>query len=472
MSQNLSAILAAHVAATRIDDLPRQVIESARLSLVDAIGVTLGASGLGEGCDAFAAIAAETSPDGPALVLGRGFSTSAPMAAWVNGAMAHALDFEDTHDHAIAHPHAAAIAAALALCGDPRRPVSGEDLLAAIAVSGDLVCRLAAAFKVNPDEFGWHTTPWLGVFGAATAAGRLLDLDADGMRAAWSLALSQMSSFGAIRHSPGSHIRAVRDAFAAKAGVLGAMLAARGISGFAQPLEGEAGFFDAVARGHYDVEPILDGLGKVWRGAEVSFKPWPCCRGTHSYVEAGLRARDLPDFSLDAIESIEAVVSGKNRMLCEPIANKRRPDTAIGAKFSIPFTLASALVQGRVNLASFFSDALGDARITALADRISCRVDPAIPLRDTVSGTIHLRMAGKDHAVHVSPAPGHPDVPMTPAQMRAKFDDCAGHARFPLVGARRQAVWAALETIASAPSLEPLLQLLADRNDRPDATAR
>jgi len=469
MSEGLSARLAAHAAATRRDDLPSAVIERTRLSLVDAVGVTLGASGLGEGCDAFAAIAAETAPDGPALVLGYGFATSAPMAAWVNGAMAHALDFEDTHDHAIAHPHAAAVAAALALCGNPARPVEGSELLAALAVSADLVCRLAAGFTVNPDRFGWHTTPWLGVFGAATAAGRLLHLDADGMRAAWSLALCQMSSFGALRHSPGSHIRAVRDAFAAKAGVLGAMLAARGVSGFAQPLEGEAGFLETIARGHSDTPPILAGLGETWRGAEVSFKPWPCCRGTHSYVEAGLRLRRVPGFSPDAVEAVEAVVSEKNRMLCEPIADKRRPDTAIGAKFSIPFTLATALVRGRVDLASFFPEALADPAIHALAERITCRIDPAIPLRDTVSGTVRLRIAGTVHDCHVSPAPGHPDLPMTTAQMRAKFDDCAGRARIPLVAGRRDTVWAALESITDTGSLDRLLGLLRYPEGRPPA---
>lgn len=460
MSEGLSRVLATHVAATRSAGLPRHALEQARLSLIDALGVTLGASGLGEGCDAFADIARETAPAGQAVVPGYGFSTSAPMAAWVNGAMAHALDFEDTHDHAIAHPHAAAIAAALALCADPARPVGGTELLGAVAVSGDLVCRLAASFKVNPDGFGWHTTPWLGVFGAATAAGRLLGLDADGMRAAWSLALSQMSSFGALRHSPGSHIRAVRDGFAAKAGVLGAMLAARGVLGFAEPLEGKAGFFDAVARGEIDTGPILDGLGTAWRGAEVSFKPWPCCRGTHSYVEAGLRIRALPGFSLSALGAITAVVSEKNRMLCEPIAHKRRPDTAIGAKFSIPFTLATAVVRGRVDLASFFHDALTDAEVLAVAERITCRIDPAIPLRDTVSGTVRLSLGGTEHEVRVSPAPGHPDLPMTPEQMRGKFEDCASHARVALPPERLAALWAQLQHLPSLPAMRPVMELM------------
>ncbi|SFZ82510.1 2-methylcitrate dehydratase PrpD [Devosia enhydra] len=460
MSEGVSRVLSTHVATTRSADLPRHAMEQARLSLIDALGVTLGASGLGEGCDAFAEIARETAPGGHAVVPGYGFATSAPMAAWVNGAMAHALDFEDTHDHAIAHPHAAAIAAALALCGDPARPVSGTELLGAIAVSGDLVCRLAASFRVNPDGFGWHTTPWLGVFGAATAAGQLLGLDADGMRAAWSLALSQMSSFGALRHSPGSHIRAVRDGFAAKAGVLGAMLAARGVLGFAEPLEGKAGFFDAVARREVDTAPILDGLGTVWRGAEVSFKPWPCCRGTHSYVEAGLRIRALPGYSLLALGVIEAVVSEKNRMLCEPTAHKRRPDTAIGAKFSIPFTLATALVKGRVDLASFFPEALADAEVLAVAERITCRIDPTIPLRDTVSGTVRLSLDGTGHEVRVSPAPGHPDLPMTPAQMRGKFEDCASHARTALPPGRRAALWAQLQDVASLPTMGPVMDLM------------
>lgn len=446
--------------------MPDTAILAARASLIDALGVTLGASGLGDGGEAFAAIARETAPSGPAIVPGFGFTTSVPMAAWVNGALAHALDFEDTHDHAIAHPHAAAVAAAIAFCLDGRT-VSGRDLLAAIAFSGDLVCRLASGFTENPDRFGWHTTPWLGVFGAATAAGRLLGLDAAGMQSAWSLAMSQMGSFGQIRQSPTSHVRAVRDAFAAKAGVLGAMLAARGVTGFAAPLEGEGGFFDAVARGAYDEGAILAGLGTVWRGAEVSFKPWPCCRGTHASVAAGLRLHARPGFDPAQVQGIVAVVSEKNRMLCEPLDQKQRPTTAIGAKFSIPFTLATAMLRGRVDLGSFSPAALADADIRALAGRITFRVDPAIPLRDTVSGTTEVHLAGGRIIERVSVAPGHPDSPMTPDQMRLKFQDCAANAHLPLSAERVAALWNALEGLDTAPDAAAVLALCLPAAHKP-----
>src|SRR5690606_36731567 len=105
--------------------------------------------------------------------------------------------------------------------------------------------------------------------------------------------------FGELKYSPSSDVRSVRDAFAAKAGVLGAMLAARGMQGYEEPLEGKAGFLNGVARNHYHPGLILDGLGQSFLGAEVSFKPWPACRGTHAYIEAGLAISRMSDFDPD-----------------------------------------------------------------------------------------------------------------------------------------------------------------------------
>jgi len=138
------------------------------------------------------------------------------------------------------------------------------------------------------------------------------------------------------------------------------MLAKRGVSGFAAPIEGEGGFLAAVGSDQFDSAPLLERLGEAWRGSEVSFKPWPCCRGTHAYAEAGLRLKARDGFMPGEARRIVAVVSEKNRMLCEPLTQKQRPDTAIGAKFSIPFVLATALCRGRIDLASFSPKALAD----------------------------------------------------------------------------------------------------------------
>ena len=451
-------LLARFAAETSAASVPGYVLDAARMSLADAVAVMLAASGIGEGCAAFAEVA-RVSGSGPCVVIGHGFTTSAPMAAFANGAMAHAMDFEDTHDHAIAHPHAAAIAAVLAVA-DTLDNVSGEEVLAAIAIAGDLVCRIAGAFEVNPDNFGWHTTPWLGVFGAATAAGRLLNLNPEQMTDAWSLAMSQMGSFGELKNSPATHIRAVRDAFAAQAGVLGAMLAARGVKGYGEPLQGSAGFFAAVVRGEYVAARLIGNHGERWMGSEVSFKPWPCCRGTHAYVDAALRLASRLQIDPFHIDKIDVVINEKNRMLCEPRALKIRPDTAISAKFSIPFTTATALLRGTVSIDTFDAESLQDSTVLGLAAKVHYIVDESIPLRDVTRGSVTLHMAAGSETEHVIHARGHPLCPLTREQLREKFDDCVKHSGIGLNKKKKSEIWFALEKFKVCNDARQLTSLL------------
>lgn len=453
----LSRLLADHVVGVRA--LPDQALLAAQASLIDAVAVSVAASSLTPAARPFLETALETS-HGSSVIVGFGERCSAPMAAWVNGALAHGIDYEDTHDFAIAHPHAAAIAAALAMIDYRTDPVSGPELLTAIGVAGDLVCRIAVSFDVSPDTFGWHVTPWLGVFGAATAAGKLLNLDCDQMIAAWSLAMSQMASFGELKYSPLSDVRSVRDAFAAKAGVLGAMLAARNIRGYDRPLEGKSGFLNGVARNQYDPARILDSLGERFLGAEVSFKPWPACRGTHAYIEAAVAISRMPGFDPWQVDDIEVVINQKNEMLCVPEELKRAPENAIGAKFSIPFTVATALIQGEVTIASFEPEALMDSRILELAARVRHRLDPAIPLRETTRGSITVK-AGEDvFAYAVDKAIGHPEKPLGPAELRAKFDDCLRYGAKPFCDQKRAQLWDCLNQVYLLDDVRRLTALL------------
>ncbi len=458
MTSPETRLLARFTSGTSVADIPGFALEAAQRSFIDAVAVMLAASGLGEGCEACADVA-RVSGTGPCVVIGHDFRSSAAMAAFANGAMAHAMDFEDTHDHAIAHPHAAAVPAALAMA-DMLGDVRGDDLLAAISLAGDLVCRIAASFTVNPDNFGWHTTPWLGVFGAATAAGRLLRLDAGQMLDAWSLAMSQMGSFGELKNAPASHVRAIRDGFAAQAGVLGAMLASRGVRGYDDPLQGGAGFLAGVARNQYEPRSLTDGLGERFMGSEVSFKPWPSCRGTHAYIDASLRLASRIKFEAGDVTRIDVVINEKNRMLCEPRSLKVRPDNAINAKFSIPFTTAAALVRRDVNIETFSPDILKDERILALAEKVHHHVDPDIPLRDVTRGSVTLHIGAASETEQIVHALGHPLCPMTPESLERKFNDCVQHAKAPPSAAARQDLWKALSEIRACADVRSATRLL------------
>lgn len=428
----VSATLARHVASAAV---PADVRTKTRRAAIDAIAVMTAASGLGEGCDAFAALARENGEGGACTVLGYGFRASPIMAAFANGAMAHALDFEDTHDATLVHPHAAVVPAALA-AAEFAGNVSGPDFLDAVAIGADLSCRLALGLTESAEKRGFYFIPMLSAYGAAAAAARVLKLSDAEIVQSLALASCQAVFSDALVSYPASHLRAVRDGFSARAGVTAAFLARRGLQAFDRPIEGTGGLYANFARGKFDAARMLNGLGQDYEGAKVSFKPWPSCRGTHAFVESALSIAREQAIAADRIERIDITVSPFFAVLCEPPEQKRRPKTAIDAKFSIPFTVAVALQQGDVTLSGFSGERLTDSRLHALADKVHHAVEPAWTLDQSTRGVLSLSLAdGRRLTREVVDPLGHPLNPMDERAMRRKVEDCLAVARNPMDGA-------------------------------------
>lgn len=424
----LSNALGEFIAGTRYEDLSPAAIEMSKRCLLDAIGVSLGASGLGEGCRAFVDLALAQGGEPLCTLLGERHRAPPETAALVNGALAHALDYEDSHDGALVHPNAPVVPAALAIA-EAFGPASGRELITAIAVGCDVSVRMALALRVSLADYGWYPPPILAAFGATAAAARLLQLSGRQVVDAMSLLQCQSTCSNEIIHSPNSVIRAVRDAFAARAGATSALLAQRGVTGFDAPLEGRAGFFASFARGQYDPDALLEGLGRRFEIEKVSFKPWPSCRGTHAAIEAALnfrRTRSQGDIQRIVIHGGRMLT-----MLAEPIGSKRCPATAIDAKFSLPFTVATALVHGRVGLQSFLPAALGDNDVLSLASRIEVRSDA--PGSTAISARLELRLHdGTTVNEEVANPRGSLDNPLSLDDLKEKFIECAGFAANPL----------------------------------------
>jgi 2-methylcitrate dehydratase PrpD len=426
---NESAILAEYVANTVYKDLPERAAEMAKMSLLDALGVTLAAGGLCAECSPFVEIAMESGGKKESTILGFRDQVPAHMAAFANGAMAHALDFEDAHDLALVHPNAATVPAALAIA-ESIGNVNGKDFIASLAVGCDIVCRLGLAFNENPGEYGWYIPPILGSFGAAAAAGKLLNLDEKRVLDAFSLTLCQSTCSAELRYSPRSDMRSVRDAFAAKAGVLAAQLAQKGVKGFDHPFEGKAGLFSLYSKGNYDGLRLIEGLGTIFEGANISFKPWPACRGTHTYIEAALHILKEYAPDPDDIVDVRVIVSSFNQMLCEPENVKKAPQAVIDAKFSIPFTVATALYYKDVGLEHFTPERLKDKNVLQLAQKIRYDLDPGLGLRDATRGFLEIRTKdNKTYAKRIDQAYGHPDNPVSQKGVEEKFMACADKAR-------------------------------------------
>ena len=432
----LSQRIGEAVAATAAMVLPSTTELATRRALLDALGVMLAATGLSSDSEPYRARAL-LDDAGPARLLGGGRSNPAH-AALANGALAHALDYGDTYDAGPAHPNAALVPALLALC-DADRSITFGRLTAAMAAGSDLACRLSRAPARPYEEGGWYPPPLFGSVAAAAACAALIGLDGVGVVTAMGLSLCQAAFPGAIKHDVASGLRGVREAFAARAAVEAALLAQAGARGFAQPLEGPGGFFAHYGGGGWDASILLDDLGESFLGDDVSFKPWPSCRGTHAYIEAALELRGGLD--LAAIVRIEAETGPVQAMLTEPLEAKRSPDTAMGAKFSIPFTVAAALVDGAVTLDSFAADRLTDPRLLRLAATVIDVRNPAWTRAQAASGGLTVTLAnGERRAWRVMQALGHPARPLSQAALVAKFVDCAHRARTPLATAQATAI--------------------------------
>lgn len=454
MTQGFTATLAAFAAGLEARALPPEVAEAAGTSLIDQIGAILAAAGLAPETAPFVARARAAGP-GRAVVLGHGFTAPAEAAAFANGAMAHAVDYEDTHDATLVHPGAAVVPAALAVAQETG--AAGAELLAALVAGAEVTCRVALAFRGNPQEgTGFYILPMIGAFGAAAAAGRLLRLNPAAMEQAFSLAFVQVGgSIAAMEHGP-SHLRAVRDAFTARAGVVAAGLAAAGTEGFPALFERRAGYFELFAPGRFDPAAGLAGLGTRFEAARVSLKPWPSCRGTHAFVEAALELRAAHGIAAEQVEAAEVGVSPFFESLLVPAEARRRPASAIAARFSIPFCLGLALARGEVGLTGFDAAARTDPMVLRIADRVRHRVEPW-PQAEATRGTLRLHLAGgRVVAREVLRPLGHPDRPMPPERLAAKLADCAARAPVPPDPARLAAAVAAARGLAGLARVDAL----------------
>lgn len=346
-------------------------LDAARVALADGLAVMVAASGLEPAVRPFMVYAA-SSGIGPSTLIGESRKVSPVQAALANGALAHAIDFEDTFEEGMIHPNASLIPAVLALAES--KNASGRDLLAALVLGCDFACRLSLALDGDPARRGWYHPPIIAGLGATLGCAVLLGLDAGAMRNALGLFTAQFMLGDELKRSPRSDLRAVREGLAARAAVESALLARAGVEAVEQPLEGQSGVFRLLT-GNGPKEDAFAGIGARYRGPEVGVKRWPACRGTHSAIVAVERLRAKGVSAADIVRA-GAEVGPPNDMLFTPRAQRIAPQTAIDAKFSIPFVFAKAW-EGPLDLASFGEGQLDSARVLDLAGRV--HMDAILP---------------------------------------------------------------------------------------------
>lgn len=400
--------------------LPAAERSATCLRIADSVGIALAATaGGGTGTQVLGALGAG-SAGGTCNVFGAARGEAPAAAAFANSALVHVLDFDDIHDAARLHPTTVTLPAALAaaqLAG-----ASGARLVEAVLLGDELMCRLGVMCSPTGTGPGsdWFLTQLFGYFGAALAAGLVLDLDEDTLVSAFGLAYMQAAGGKEAGFGTGATARAIYPAFAAMGGVQACLLARSGVRGPEGSLDGAAGLFPVYLGA--TATPVQRDLllePQQWHSRAIELKPWPSCRLSHPYIAAALALRDGTPPS-----RVEASVNASAAKLCRPLAQRRRPATLQDAKYSIPWMVAFTLVHGRVDLATLNEGALADPRVLELAERVEVIED--LPDRPG-HPPARIRIVGPDGRRVESPA--ELQVPCLDAAGAArKFADCLAHA--------------------------------------------
>jgi len=447
---------AAYAANVTYDRLPPELTRVLKRIVLDTIGTTLAGGTLGSGCRELADVIRAAGGTSESTLIGIGDRLPAPGAALVNGAMAHALNFDDVYPGG-GHLGVVTLPAALAVA-ERQGGVSGKELLAALAAGTEIMARLQVAVRRAEDgssEAKPQPTQMLGYFSAAASAGRVMRLDGRAMLSAFGLALMQASG----NRQPvleGTPSKAIYAGFPNQGGVLAALLSQRGLRADCAALEGEAGFFPTFYMGRYYRPALVENLGDEYYTLGVGFKPWPTTSRAHPFIEAALALAAEHRLREDEIADVHVVGGSYIRTFCEPLATRLRPQTGVEAEDSIFFGVAKALVNQRVTLADFQPKGLAQSETVRLADRMRYSIDPELGYAGIVELTAR---AGQSYRVRVEKPLGDPTKPFSDDQLRAKFLDCATHAPVELTSAHLEELITRIERLEDVTDVGILARL-------------
>src|SRR5687767_12241388 len=344
---------------------PAEARARAAAAVLDTVGVILAGASEPASQSVQRVVAAEGGAG--CQVFGASASSSPTGAALANGTAAHALDYDDMCFVSLAHPSAPLVPAAFAAAEVAR--ASGAALLDAYVVGFEIEGRLGALMNPQHYQRGWHCTSTLGTIGAAAAACRLLGLDA--LAAGHALAIAASEASG-LKENFGTMVKPLHAGLAARNGVLAALLARDGMTASGVAIEGPQGFLRAMDSQDSGIDAAIADLGSRWEILDtgITVKLYPSCAGTHPSLDLMLDVRRQHGFTAGDVERIDIDVDSIT--LTGLVYD--RPATELDAKFSMPFCVAAAVVDGQVGLETFEVTRLTDPDVTSVMDRVTMTV--------------------------------------------------------------------------------------------------
>jgi len=468
---NLTRDVARFIVDTRYADLSEEVIELGKKSILDGIGLALAGSIAESGEIAHAYLhklgltnglssGLSSGPSsGPATVIGTALHVPARFAAFVNGVAIHADDFDDTQlavakDRVyglLTHPTAPALPAALAKAEETGS--SGAALMLAYHLGVEVECKIAEAIAPRHYQDGFHATATCGTFAAAAAAAKLDGLDLDQTLCALSIAGSQSAG---LRENFGTMTKPFHAGRASESGVVAAELAAMGWTATDKILEAPRGFFHA-AGGGYSPDAIVGRLGNPWTIAfpGVSIKPHPSGSLTHPGMTKMLELIAEHGLTANAVERVDV---GTNHNMPNTLIH-RRPQNELQAKFSMEFSMAILLLDGKAGLLQYTDAVVQRPDVQAMLERVNFHVHPEAEAAgyDKMTTIIDIHMKdGRTISGRADFGKGSPANPMNYEEVAEKFRGCAEAARWPAAKAT-----AIIETVRRLETLADIHELTA-----------
>jgi 2-methylcitrate dehydratase PrpD len=412
--------LISFVCDTNDSHLPREAIQRAKSCMLDGLGVIL-AGYQHPASRLILDYARNVGGNAEATAIGSGFKTSPPLAALINGTMGHVLDFDDTNSEARGHLTTVLLPTILAIGEKIKAP--GKNILAAYVLGFEAACKIGRA--VNPEHYmrGYHATSTIGIFGATTAAGKLWGLSPVELGYAYGIAGSRSSG---LRSNFGTMTKSLHAGLAAHDAIMAVFLGKGGYTSNARILETEGGFGQVMGR-DANFEKAFQNLGDPLAiiSSGVVVKLYPSGALIHPAVDAVLGLMRENHIRPAEIVSIRC---GTNEDLFKILIHPR-PKNGLEAKFSIPYCLARACLDGKLGIEDFLDEKVLEPRVQDLMKRVVHYAEPEIDppdqaFRAAAKVTINLQN-GQVLVKKVEKAKGSPDHPLSFEELAQKFRVCA-----------------------------------------------
>jgi aconitate decarboxylase len=450
---NAAEIFAAHVAGTKRADIPDQVIEQAKIFILDTLGVGIaGSSAFGADKLLYAARLWGTGPE--ATIWGRNDRVPATTSAFLNAFQVHCQEYDCVSEPAVLHPMATLLPAALAFA-ERQGGITGNDLLTAVTLGVDLSAGLGIASTQGLRFFRPATA---GGFGAAAAVARLAGMDAETIVNALGIQYAQTS--GTMQaHVEASTVLPMQVAFNARAALQSCDIASTGLTAPRGSIDGPFGYLPLM-EGGYDLQPVLDSLGKEWRVAALSHKPFPSGRATHGAIEGVQALLAKHRLKKEEITAITVTVPPLTaRLISRPDIANPQPNYA---RLCTAFMVAKVLQHGTLDIPHLRGDALNDPETRRLAKLV--HVLPNDNPDPNALAPQQVRIELTDGCIldwHCEVMLANPARPLTREAHLTKFRRCWHFAADPLPDHAREALIEMVDHLQDVADLRDLVRLLS-----------